>query len=101
MTSKPPLFHGEHPIRLDPHSRLAIPAAVRRQINLETEGPGFLLTLGMNRKVWIYPERHSAVLLAATAETRNPAETAGSPMDSPWSSGSRWTTGEDCGFRLP
>ncbi len=50
------LFVGEFDQVIDAKHRLAIPAPLREQINLETDGKDFYLVLGPDRHLWLYPD---------------------------------------------
>ena len=52
-----PLFVGEYELTIDEKSRLSIPADVRRLLDPERDGRCLFLTLGLNRKLWLYTEK--------------------------------------------
>jgi MraZ protein len=43
---------------------LAIPAALREQIDPEADGEGFFLVLGSDRHLWLYPDKYYRRLTA-------------------------------------
>ena len=59
------LFVGEFETTVDPQKhRLAISSEFRDQIIPEQDGDGFILTLGPDRHLWLYPSAYYARLLA-------------------------------------
>ncbi len=68
-------FVGEFDQALDEKRRLTIPAALREQIDPATDGEGFLLVLGADRHLWLYPDGYYR-RLAATLK-RSPLPTRG------------------------
>ena len=59
------LFVGEFETAVDPQKhRLAISSEFRDQIIPEQDGDGFILTLGPDRHLWLYPDAYYARLLA-------------------------------------
>jgi len=67
------LFVGEFDQSLDDKRRLAIPAALREQIDPAADGTGFFLVLGLERHLWLYPDGYYR-RLAATLK-RSPLPT--------------------------
>ena len=69
------LFVGEFDQALDDKRRLAIPAALRDQIEPTVDGEGFFLVLGGDRHLWLYPDgyyrRLTATLKRSPLPTRN------------------------------
>jgi MraZ protein len=51
---KIPFFFGEHELTIDPKNRLLIPSQVRRNIDPETDGTSFFVTL-KGPIPWFYP----------------------------------------------
>ena len=58
------LFVGEFEQTIDAKHRLAIPAALREQIVVEEDGRSFILVLGPDRHLWLYPDLSYRRLLA-------------------------------------
>lgn len=59
------LFVGEFEQAVDPAKhRLAISSALREQIDPETDGKNFILVLGPDRHLWLYPDAYYRRLLA-------------------------------------
>ena len=52
-----PFFIGQYPLTVDDKGRLLIPSDVRKELNEERDGSGFILITGANGKLWLYPER--------------------------------------------
>jgi MraZ protein len=50
------VFVGEFDQTIDVKHRLAIPAALRDQIDPETDGKSFFLVLGPDKHLWLYPD---------------------------------------------
>jgi len=60
-----PLFVGEFEQTIDQAKhRLAICSALREQIDPETDGEHFILVLGPDRHLWLYPDKYYRRLLA-------------------------------------
>lgn len=59
-----PLLIGEYESTVDAKHRLAIASALRDQIDLQTDGPDYILVLGPDRHLWLYPDRYYRRLLA-------------------------------------
>ncbi|MFW6146584.1 MAG: division/cell wall cluster transcriptional repressor MraZ [Planctomycetota bacterium] len=59
------LFVGEFDQMLDEKRRLAVPAALRDQIDPQTDGEGFFLVLGSDRHLWLYPDRYYKDLMSS------------------------------------
>lgn len=51
------LLIGEYELTIDEKNRLLIPAEIRKQMNPERDGIAFYMVIGLNRKLWLYPER--------------------------------------------
>ena len=52
--------------------RLAISSALREQIDPETDGEGFILVLGPDRHLWLYPDAYYRRLLATLKQSPLP-----------------------------
>lgn len=53
-----PLFlFGQYPVKVDSKNRLLVPADIRRRIKPESHGKDFYLTVGYNRRPWLYPDK--------------------------------------------
>ncbi|MFA6134899.1 MAG: hypothetical protein WC869_12865 [Phycisphaerae bacterium] len=58
------LFFGEFEQSIDAKHRLAISSALREQIVPEEDGKDFILVLGPDRHLWLYPDLYYRRLLA-------------------------------------
>jgi MraZ protein len=59
------LFVGEFEQTIDAAKhRLAISSALREQIDVEQDGESFILVLGPDRHLWLYPDKYYRHLLA-------------------------------------
>lgn len=58
-------FYGEFEQTIDAKHRLAIPAALRDQILPEEDGKEFVLLLGPDRHLWLYPDLAYRRMLAS------------------------------------
>jgi len=58
------LFVGEFEVGIDTKHRMPIPAALREQIVPEEDGRNFILVLGPDRHLWLYPDLSYRRLLA-------------------------------------
>lgn len=71
----PLLLIGEHELTFDDKNRLLIPSDVRKLLKPERDGEGFYLVFGVNRKLWLYPERSYENLISQEpTEIMPPAE---------------------------
>jgi division/cell wall cluster transcriptional repressor MraZ len=61
-------FYGSHDLSLDGKHRLSIPSEVRRSINIERDGESFFVTIGVNKRPWIYTEKYFVELGNQPAE---------------------------------
>ncbi len=57
------LFVGEFEQTIDGKNRLAIPSGLRSQMDKDKDGAKFVLVLGPDRHLWLYPELYYARLL--------------------------------------
>jgi len=71
---QPPLFYGEHELSLDDKSRLLVPSEVRRRVDPAIHGEAFFLILGVNRHVWLYPEKVFESIVARRRDDLSPDE---------------------------
>ena len=58
------LLTGEFELSIDEKGRLLIPADLRKAINADRDGTGFILTITAQRKPCLYPEKYFARLVA-------------------------------------
>ena len=59
------ILHGEFELSLDEKNRVMIPAELRRVIDPESQGAAFFLTIGLNRKPWLYLEKTYESIVSA------------------------------------
>jgi len=72
-----PFFVGEFDAALDPKKkRLAIPAALREQIESEEDGTDYLVVLGPDRHLWLYPDRYFRKRVAPVQKNPFPSRRA-------------------------
>ena len=55
---------GAYESAIDAKRRLAISAGLREQINAKTDGHDFILVVGPDRHLWLYPDRFYRKVLA-------------------------------------
>lgn len=67
------LFVGEFEQSLDAKHRLAISAALREQIDPQEDGSNFILVLGPDRHLWLYPDLYYKRLLASLRRSPLPS----------------------------
>ena len=66
------LFVGEFDQGIDDKRRLAVPSALRDQIDPDVDGEGFFLVLGADRHLWLYPDGYYRHLTAQLKRTPLP-----------------------------
>ena len=57
------VFVGEFDQTIDSKHRLAIPAALREQLDTAEDGKSFYLVLGPDKHLWLYPDKSYRTLL--------------------------------------
>ncbi|NQU75133.1 MAG: hypothetical protein HQ546_02320 [Planctomycetes bacterium] len=63
---------GEFDQNIDDKRRLAVPSALREQIDPEEDGEGFFLVLGLERHLWLYPDNYYRRLTATMTKSPFP-----------------------------
>lgn len=58
------LLIGEFEQTIDAKHRMAVSASLREQIDPQEDGKNFILVLGPDRHLWLYPEKYYRRLLA-------------------------------------
>src|SRR5262249_14902524 len=53
---------GSFELTIDDKNRLLIPADVRKVIDPEKDGQGFFMVPGVNRRLWLYPDKQYEAL---------------------------------------
>ena len=72
-----PFFVGEFDASYDPRKkRLAIPASCREYINRDEDGTDYLVVLGPDRRLWIYPDRYFRTRVAPMPKNAFPNRSA-------------------------
>ena len=67
------LFVGEFEQVIDAKHRLAISSALREQIDPSEDGKNFILMLGPDRHLWLYPDLYDRKLLATLKRSPLPS----------------------------
>lgn len=67
------LFVGEFEQAIDAKHRLAISSALREQIVTEKDGRNFILMLGPDRHLWMYPDEYYGRLVATLKRSPLPS----------------------------
>ncbi len=68
------VLYGEYELTMDDKNRLLVPAEVRRSLDPERDGEAFFITVGVNRRTWLYPERGYEVLVSQLESEMSPGE---------------------------
>ena len=68
------MLYGEYDLTIDEKNRLLIPSEVRRALDPERDGTTFYLTVGENRRPWLYPERQYEELVSRLESGLAPGE---------------------------
>ncbi|HUS92732.1 MAG TPA: hypothetical protein VM695_12820 [Phycisphaerae bacterium] len=71
------LFVGEFEVGVDAKHRMPIPMALREQIVPEEDGEDFILVLGPDRHLWLYPDQSYRKLLATLRRSPLPDRRSG------------------------
>ncbi|HUS47084.1 MAG TPA: hypothetical protein VM098_03110 [Phycisphaerae bacterium] len=66
-------FFGEFEQAIDPKRRLAISAGLRELIDVEEDGRNFILMLGPDRHLWLYPDLYYRRLMATMKRSPLPS----------------------------
>lgn len=67
------LLIGEYEATIDSKRRLAICSAIRDQVVPDDDGENFILVLGPDRHLWLYPDRYYRRLLATMKRSPLPS----------------------------
>jgi len=67
------LLIGEFEATIDAKRRLAVSSAIRDQIDPHEDGENFILVLGPDRHLWLYPDRYYRRLLATMKRSPLPS----------------------------
>lgn len=66
-------FFGEHEQTIDGKHRIAISAQLRREIKPEEDGKDFILIVGPDRHLWLYPDKYYRQLLGTLKRSPFPS----------------------------
>lgn len=66
-------FSGEHEQTIDGKHRIAISAQLRREIDPEEDGRNFILIVGPDRHLWLYPDKYYRRLLSTLRRSPFPS----------------------------
>ena len=67
-----PLFIGEFDQSIDDKNRLSISAALRELINTDEDGSNFILTIGPDGHLWLYPDKYYKKLISSMKRSALP-----------------------------
>ena len=67
-----PLFVGEFEQSIDDKNRLSISVSLRELVNADDDGSNFILILGPDRHLWLYPDRYYKKLVGTMKRTALP-----------------------------
>jgi len=70
------VFVGEFEQNIDAKHRLAIPAALREQLDAEADGRNFYLVLGPDHHLWLYPDQYYRRLIQPLQKNPFPSRSA-------------------------
>jgi MraZ protein len=74
MVSKTTVLYGRYDLTVDKKNRLVVPAAVRRALDVERDGEAFFIVIGVNHKIWLYPEHGYEAMVSKLASQMSPDE---------------------------
>jgi MraZ protein len=66
------VFIGDYDLTIDPKNRLLVPAEVRRKFDPVRDGKAFLMVVGSNRKLWLYPKNYYESLVSQVPQDITP-----------------------------
>ena len=66
-------FFGEFEQTIDPKRRLAISAGLRELIDVKQDGANFILVLGPDRHLWLYPDVYYRRMMASMKRSPLPS----------------------------
>ena len=68
------ILFGEHELTIDDKNRLLVPAEIRKSIDPQRDGEAFFLVIGVNRKIWFYPEKNYQAIVSQAQQEITPDE---------------------------
>lgn len=76
MAARYAILFGEYELTIDEKNRMLVPAEVRKALVPERDGEAFFLVMGVNRMLWMYPEKYYEELVAQDPTDILPGEEA-------------------------
>ena len=76
MAARYAFLFGEYELTIDEKNRMLVPAEVRKALIPERDGEAFFLVMGVNRTLWLYPEKYYEELVAQDPTDILPGEEA-------------------------
>ena len=64
MAARYAILFGEYELTIDDKNRMLVPAEIRKALIPERDGEAFFLVTGVNRILWLYPEKYYEELVA-------------------------------------
>jgi len=74
MGSTATVLFGQYDLMIDEKNRVLIPAEVRRSLDPQRDGEAFFVVVGVNHKLWLYPERGYESMVSRLATQLSPEE---------------------------
>ncbi|MHC4985278.1 MAG: division/cell wall cluster transcriptional repressor MraZ [Planctomycetota bacterium] len=71
-----PLFVGEFEQTIDDKNRVSISASLRELVNPEEDGSNFILILGPDKHLWLYPDKYYQRLVGSMKRSALPTREA-------------------------
>ncbi len=71
-----PLFVGEFEQTIDDKNRVSISASLRELVNPEEDGSNFILILGPDKHLWMYPDKYYQRLVGSMKRSALPTREA-------------------------
>jgi MraZ protein len=67
-------LYGEHELTIDDKNRLLVPSEIRKAIDVESYGDAFFGIVGVNRRIWLYPDKYYQIKLDASEAEMTPQD---------------------------
>ena len=68
------VLYGEHDLLIDEKNRVSIPSEIRKSLDPERDGDKFFLVIGVNQRLWLYPDRAYETLVSKLASEMSPGD---------------------------
>jgi len=68
------VLYGEYELAIDDKNRLSIPSEIRKSLDPERDGDKFFLVVGVNHRLWLYPDRAYETLVSKLASEMTPED---------------------------